>query len=138
MHPAEALESATHCFSSLLLLTAEDASCVHPDDLSAVRARYPGGWQLLCFRYRGRDGEHHFLDDGKLRARGRGAVIHPIPAPRYQQGDVVFARPKRSIGVVRQAVWHLNRACVYYLLEFDGRQSGRWYFESDLALPAET
>jgi hypothetical protein len=31
--------------------------------------------------------------------------------------------------------WHLKRQCVYYSLEFDGRRSGRWYFESDLAEP---
>lgn len=135
--PAMSLAAGDHCFSSLLLLTEQDAACVHPDDLSAVRASYPHGCQLLCFRYGGQDGGYDVLDDDQLRVRVRGAVIRPIPAPRFRRGDQAFAHPKQAVGVVRQVVWHLERECVYYLLEFDGRQSGRWYFESDLAVPAE-
>ena len=74
-----------HCFSSLLLFTEQDAACVHPDDLPAVRARYPHGWQLLCFRYGGQDHGYDVLYDGELRARVRGAVIRPIPAPRFRR-----------------------------------------------------
>jgi hypothetical protein len=62
-------------------------------------------------------------------------VIQPIPAPRFGRGEPVFAHPKQAVGVVRQVCWHLKRQCVYYSLEFDGRRSGRWYFESDLAEP---
>lgn len=76
-------------------------------------------------------------DDGEIRVRVRGAVIRPIPTPQFWRGDPAFARPKQAVGVVRQVFWHLKRGCVYYSLEFDGRRSGRWYFESDLVVPPE-
>ncbi len=131
--PSMSLVVGGYCSSSLLILTEQDASRVHPDDLAAVRANYPLGWQLLCFRYGGQDCGYDVLDDGQLQARVRGAVIRPIRTPRFQRGDRVFAHPNQAIGDVRQLCWHATRECVYYSLEFDGRRSGRWYFECDLS-----
>ncbi len=132
---AVSLVAGGDCFSSLLLLDDQARSRIHPDDLPAVCQRYQHGWPLLCFRYGGQESGYEVLDDGQIRVRVRGAVVEPIPAPLFRRGDRVFAHPKQSVGVVREVVWHLKRGCVYYSLEFDGRRSGRWYFDSDLALP---
>ena len=134
--PAAGPREGGWCYSSLLLLTDEDLRCVYPDDLPAARQKYPGGWQLQCFQYAGRQGGYHVLDDGELRMRVREAIIQPIPAPRFRRGDRVFAYPKQVVGVVRQVSWHLKRGQVYYSLIFGTQPSGRWYFESDLDSPS--
>jgi hypothetical protein len=131
-----ALYEGGWCFSSLLLFTEEDFWRVYPDDLAAVRQKYPHGWQLLCFRYGGQHAGYDVLDDGELRVRVRGAVIEPIPSPRFQPGDQVFAEPKQAVGVVRWVQWHLKRKQVYYSLAFGEQPSGRWYFEIELRLPS--
>jgi hypothetical protein len=127
------LKTGGYCFSSLLLLSEQDAERVHPDDLPAVRRKYPHGWSLLCFRYGGRQHEYDVLDDGELQMWVKNAVIRPIPTPKFNRNERVFAHPNSAVGIVREVIWHLKRECVYYVLEFNGRRSGRWYFESDLA-----
>lgn len=108
--PAAMPRAGGWCFSSLLLFTHEDLRCVHPDDLPSVREKYPLGWQLLCFRYDGRQAEYDVLDDGELRARVRGAYIEPIPAPRFRRGERVFAHPEAGgrggpAGVLAPEAW---------------------------------
>jgi hypothetical protein len=129
---SQELREGNWCFSSLLLLTDDDCQRVHPDDLSALRSRYPQGWQLLCFRYGGQRGGYDVLEDGEWRMRVAGAVIEPIPDPQYHRGDRVFAEFKQAIGTVRDVVWHLKHQRVYYALEFAGELSGRWHFENEL------
>jgi hypothetical protein len=133
LHEPEQLPPAgTWCFSSQLLWTDEDYLRIHPDDFPAVRQRYPHGWQLLCVRYGGKHAEWDVLEDGEFLMRVRGAVIRPIPEPRYRPGDQVFALPKQAIGIVDKIIWHLKRKQVYYLLTFNGKPSGRWYFETEI------
>jgi hypothetical protein len=105
---------------------------VHPSDSEVVRQAYPGGWQLLCFQYRGRDGDYDVLDDGERSVRVRDAVVVPIPEPRYKHGQRVYAVRKHADGVVRRVVWNLNRKQPYYILDVNGRRSGFWYYDSDL------
>jgi hypothetical protein len=130
--PALSLREGGYCFSSMLLFTEEDFGRIHPDDLRSVRRAYPHGWQLRCFQYGGRQDGYDVLDDGELRIRVRNAYIKPIPEPRFKRKDRVFTQSKQAAGVVREIVWHLKRERVYYLLEFDGRKSGCWYFDGDL------
>jgi hypothetical protein len=126
------LREGNWCFSSLLLLTEEDCQRVHPGDLSAIRSKYPQGWQLQCFRYGGQLGGYEILDDGELQMRVRGAVIQPIPDPQFRRGDRVFADFKQAFGIVREVFWHFKQQRVYYSLEFAGELSGRRYFENEL------
>jgi hypothetical protein len=121
-----------YCFSSKLLLREEDWADVHPDDRAAVRFSYPRGWQLVCFRCLGRDGDYHALGDGLLRIRVRDAVVKPVPTPRYAHGQRVHAKRRQTDGVVRRILWHLKRGKPYYLLEINARESGFRYFECDL------
>ena len=86
------LHDGGYCYSSLLLFTEDDFANVHPDDLSAVRANYPRGWQLLCFRYGGRHSVHDVLDDGEVSFRVQNAVIEPIPAKVLAGGWGVFCQ----------------------------------------------
>ncbi len=124
-----------YCFSSLLLLREENWSAIHPSDVDAVRQAYPRGWQLLCFRYRGRDGDYDVLDDGERSVRVRGAVVVPVPRPRYEHGQRVYAPRKQAHGVVRRVLWNWERKQPYYVLDVNGRQSGFRYYDADLEPP---
>jgi len=121
-----------YCFSSLLLLREEDWERVHPSDVETVRQAYPGGWQLLCFRYRGREGAYDVLDDGERSIRVRDAVVKPVPEPQYKHAQRVYAVRKQAHGVVRRIVWNWKREEPYYLLDVNGKPSGFWYYDGDL------
>jgi len=130
--PVVSPQEGDYCFSSLLLLNDQDFKHVHPADVYAVRANYPHGWQLLCFRYGGRQDGYDVLDDGNMPIRVRGAFIAKIPEPVFKRGQSVFAHRKQQVGIIRVIVWHYTRQQVYYRVEFAGRLSGFWYFNEDL------
>jgi len=108
------------------------SSLIHPDDIDRF-SKFAA--TSAVFRVAGTIDKWLVLEYGSDRFRVAPGLFKPVHGPKRSVGDVVTVATggcSRAARIV-EIRWHYERNRAYYLLEFDGRRSSRWYWDEDLA-----
>ena len=62
--------------------------------------------------------------------------FEPLGKPTYLIGSRVFCKSRDKYATVKDVMFHYNRSCFYYTLDYGDRVSTNWFFDDDLE-PAE-
>ena len=105
---------------------------IHPEDIDAFRTIRP---QARVFRRVCEDGGYLTIQFGERRFRVKPELFRPVPPPRYQIGDRVSvgSHPANEVATVCDVFWHFKDERPYYLVQMNGKPSGKRYWEEELS-----
>src|SRR5436190_16826114 len=105
---------------------------VHPENLAQVKSDSEKlKWKI--YELTSKSDEFATFQCGDCVLRGRLSAFTPLPRrPKYRVGSRVNLRESGAEAVVSDMQWHRVKDDYIYILTLGGRESSKWYFETDL------
>lgn len=102
---------------------------VDSDCLEEFNSIHPHGKVFHCL-----EEEENMLtiEYGKSNFKIDAQLYREVEEPTYKVGDLVEITEKSAVGRVADIFWHIKNDAPYYILEIQGRKSGRRYWDAEL------
>lgn len=100
---------------------------IHPDDFEAFKQEANSSKVFECIEER----DYITLKYNNNYYRVKDKLFKPVPAPKYNFGDVVKIKENEEDAVITDIMWHYGKQQHYYLVSVKDKKKSRRYLDSE-------
>lgn len=100
---------------------------IHSDDLEAFKQEANNSKVFECIDR----GDYITLKYNDKCYRVKDKLFKPVPAPKYNFGEIVKTKENEEEAIITDILWHYGKHEHYYLVSIRDKKKSRRYMESE-------